>query len=436
MPGSGHIGFEIFDRTAFGVTEFLEHVNYRRALEGELARTISTHREVAGARVHIAMPQPSLFAGREQPTKASVILKLRSNRQLSASTVGAITGLVAASVESLQPEAVVIIDNFGRPLSQAGDADEADDGVPLRTPAADRSATCRRASSRLLEPIVGPGRVRVNVSATLKADTEEETEERWDPTPVVRSQQSVTQIAPADWPPSGASLRPAVSPARARTCRRTRRRPTKPTPSRSGRGRRPTRRTGAAHTAETTNYEVSKLTRHTSQPRGDIAQLSVAVILDDEHPARAGGGTRDAAAAPRSARAGRRHSEDPRARRRGRRPRCRSRRSADGREHRVRGDRRSKTVADARRVAAVSAPQVVRSAAHSRHRRARRVRAVRRDPPDGEDVAGRGIPAAPRSARSPSLAPPASAAPRTVQDLEAEMDAQLAAADRARGCRC
>jgi flagellar M-ring protein FliF len=69
MPSSGRMGFELFDRTAFGVTDFLEHVNYRRALEGELARTISTISEVAGARVHIALPQPSLFVGREQPTK-------------------------------------------------------------------------------------------------------------------------------------------------------------------------------------------------------------------------------------------------------------------------------------------------------------------------------------------------------------------------------
>src|SRR5204863_4662802 len=81
MPASGHVGFEIFDRTAFGVTDFLEHVNYQRALEGELARTISTISEVGGARVHIAMPQPSLFSGRDQPTKASVILKLRNKSQ-------------------------------------------------------------------------------------------------------------------------------------------------------------------------------------------------------------------------------------------------------------------------------------------------------------------------------------------------------------------
>src|SRR5262249_49751135 len=132
MPASSHIGFEIFDRTSFGVTVFLEHDNYRRALEGELARTIATIAEVASARVHIAMPQPSLFSGRDQPTKASVVLKLRNNRQLSSSTVGAITGLVAASVESLKPESVVIIDNFGRPLAKAGtEPDDMSGGIPF-----------------------------------------------------------------------------------------------------------------------------------------------------------------------------------------------------------------------------------------------------------------------------------------------------------------
>ena len=131
LPSSGRVGFELFDRTAFGVTDFQERVNYRRAIEGELARTIATISEVAGARVHVAMPQPSLFTGRDQPTKASVVLKLRNNRQVSPATVAAITGLVSASVESLRPEAVVIIDNFGRALSKTPPADEANEGVPL-----------------------------------------------------------------------------------------------------------------------------------------------------------------------------------------------------------------------------------------------------------------------------------------------------------------
>src|SRR5580765_6870562 len=108
MPASGRIGFEIFDRTAFGTTEFLEHVNYRRALEGELARTISTIAEVASARVHIAMAKDSLFGSRVQPAKASIVLRLKANRPLLPATVKGIAGLVASSVESLRPESVVI----------------------------------------------------------------------------------------------------------------------------------------------------------------------------------------------------------------------------------------------------------------------------------------------------------------------------------------
>jgi len=83
MPTSGRIGFEIFDKVAFGQTEFLEHVNYRRALEGELARTISTLSEVQAARVHIAMQKESLFGAKEQPAKASVTLTLKGPRGLA-----------------------------------------------------------------------------------------------------------------------------------------------------------------------------------------------------------------------------------------------------------------------------------------------------------------------------------------------------------------
>ena len=193
LPTSGRIGFEIFDRTAFGVTDFLEHVNYRRALEGELARTIATIGEVAGARVHIAMAQPSLFSAQEQSAKASVVLKLRGNRQLASSTVAAISGLVAASIEGLRPEAVVIIDNFGRPLTRT---EVSGDGPLGGQQAEQQQQVEHELSSRvvgLLEPIVGSGHVRVNVSAKLTTATEEETEERFDPNPVMRSRQVVSQ---------------------------------------------------------------------------------------------------------------------------------------------------------------------------------------------------------------------------------------------------
>jgi flagellar M-ring protein FliF len=279
------MGFELFDRTAFGVTDFLEHVNYRRALEGELARTIATISEVAGARVHIALPQPSLFVGREQPTKASVVLKLRNNRHLQPATVNAITGLMAASVESLKPESVVIIDNYGRPLSAAGPQASENEGVPLeRQQRIEQDLTARLVA--MLEPIVGVGRVRINVNAKLGSETQEQTEERWDPNPVVRGRQIVTHggagttmaaqgIAgarsnlPPDPPPAG-------TPAAAT-----------PTPAPTAQAASSVVAPAAGQMAETTNYEIGKVTTHSLQPRGDIERLSVAVLVDDERPVNA-----------------------------------------------------------------------------------------------------------------------------------------------------
>ena len=281
MPASGRVGFEIFDRTAFGVTDFLEHVNYRRALEGELARTISTIAEVSNARVHIAMPRPSLFAGQDQAAKASVVLKLRNNRPLAASTITAISGLVAASVEALRPEAVMIMDTFGRPLARAPDGgDEAGSGQQIeRQQRIEHELSARVVA--MIEPIVGSERVRVNITAKINPDSQEETEERWDPTPVVRSQQSVSQ--------NGASAAGAQGVAGARANM-----PEPPAPPKldpSGKPIAPTAPPGgaastslaAAHVSETTNYELSRITRHRIQPRGQIARLSVAVLLDDDH---------------------------------------------------------------------------------------------------------------------------------------------------------
>ncbi len=261
LPAQGRIGFEIFDRTAFGVTDFLEHVNYRRALEGELARTIGTIGEVSSARVHIAMGKQSLFPGQDEPAKASVVLKLRQNKPLPPSTIAAISGLVAASVDSLRPESVVIIDNYGRPLTKPADeAAVAGAAQVERQQQIERDTGVRVAS--LLEPLVGADHVRVNVTARLRADSQEETEERWDPATVVRSKQSVNQ--------GGSGLPAAQGIAGARANLPGEAKPPAPAPP----------PVSATNSSETTNYEVSRLTRHRVQPRGDIARLSVAVLLD------------------------------------------------------------------------------------------------------------------------------------------------------------
>lgn len=267
LPTTGRIGFEVFDRTQFGTTEFLEQVNFRRGLEGELGRTIGTISEVASARVHIALAKDSLFTGDQQQAKASVVLKLRNNKPLAPSTVAGIAGLVAASVESLRPESVVILDTFGRPLSKTASAEEENaGGLPLeRQQRIEHDLSTQVVA--LLEPVVGTGHVRVNVSARLNSNTAEETEERWDPTTVVRSRQSMNDIG-------GSSTSGGITGARANAPPAVNQSPKivvgPAVPLMAGR------------TTETTNYEVSKLTRHTIAPKGQLARLSVAVILDDQ----------------------------------------------------------------------------------------------------------------------------------------------------------
>jgi flagellar M-ring protein FliF len=295
LPSSGRIGFEIFDRTAFGATEFLEQVNYRRALEGEIARTISTLSEVSSARVHIAMARPSLFASREHPAKASVVLKLRANRPLGGSTVQGITNLVASSVEGLRPESVVIMDSFGRPLArpQAGDEEPLGGAQMERAQRVERDLTAKVVA--LLEPIVGASGVRVNVSARLDASSEEATEERWDPEEkVIRSRQV-----------SGDAATLAASAAQGLAGTRS----NLPPPVQPGQNAPPAPAAAATNPpllpgrgSETTNYEISRTTRHTIRPRGDLARLSVAVILDNEQVSTKGAdGTVTASSKPRSA---------------------------------------------------------------------------------------------------------------------------------------
>jgi len=272
LPTAGRIGFEIFDRTSFGTTEFLEHVNYRRGLEGELARTIATISDVASARVHIALAKDSLFTESAQQAKASVVLKLRSTRPLAPSTVAGIAGLVSSAVETLRPESVVIVDTFGRPLSKPADDDERPGANAEDQQKFERDLTTKVVT--LLEPVVGPGRVRVNVSARFSAQTAEETEEVWDQTPVIRSRQSLSDTTASTASASLAARTGGVAGARANQ-----------PPEASTANPQAIQASGSEGTtgrvSETVNYEIGKTTRHTVEPSGQIERLSVAVIVDD-----------------------------------------------------------------------------------------------------------------------------------------------------------
>jgi len=308
LPSAGHIGYEIFDRPAFGTTEFLEQVNYKRALEGELARTISTLTEVQSARVSLAMAKDSLFVDQGQPAKASVVLKLKSpNRALSATTVRGIASLVSGSVEQLRPESVTIIDTFGRFLSAPVDATDtaANAGLQLdRQQGLERDLSAKVVS--LLEPVVGVGRVRVNVAASLRADAVEVTEEKMDPASVIVGTSTRTETNALANPlgvagaranqPAGAST--STSPANSAT-------PTTPTPPTNPatptapngnaanaatppvttpplNGGVSTAQSGSSRSENTTNYAVGTTKTHRISPQGQLARLSVAVIIDNQ----------------------------------------------------------------------------------------------------------------------------------------------------------
>src|SRR5215813_8162655 len=190
LPESGRVGFEIFDRTNFGLTDFQEQVNYQRALEGELARSIMTLAEVEAARVHLVLAKESLFQTPDEQTKASVILKLKNGRVLSPSAAQAIVNVVASSVKGLSPEKVVLIDYRGKILSR----NESGDSPGLSAAQLDARQKLETELSnkivQILEPAVGQGKVRPQVSVVMNFQQVEETVEQYDPQgSVVRSQE-------------------------------------------------------------------------------------------------------------------------------------------------------------------------------------------------------------------------------------------------------
>lgn len=274
LPSSGRVGFEIFDRTAFGATEFIEQVNYRRALEGEIARTIGTIAEVSGARVHIAMGRDSLF-GEKRPAKASVVLKLRDSRPLSPATVMGISNLVAASVEGLRPESVVILDSVGHPLSRPEADRDALGAVQMERQQKLENDMAARVVA-LLEPVVGEGRVRANVALALDPRTREITEDRFDPNTVVRSRQTSADVAQMGFVAGGLAGARGNLPLPAKTSASTPPAPVTQTAAGPGPG-------GSSRNTDTTNYEVSRTSSRTIAPPGDVSRISVAVILDHNH---------------------------------------------------------------------------------------------------------------------------------------------------------
>jgi flagellar M-ring protein FliF len=263
LPKSGRIGFELFDKTSFGMTDFAEHVNYLRALEGELERSVVLLAGVEQARVHLTLPKESVYLETRQPAKASVVLGLRAGAQLSPQNVMSICNLLASAVEGLAPEAVSVVDTRGSLLNRprkSGDGPQGSEANLEYREMVEKGLLAKIQST--LEPLLGADRFRASVSAECDFSSGEQSEETFDPArSVMLSSQKSEDFAPVALaggvPGTAANLpRPPARPAGAAS--------------------------GASRRTEEVSYQSSRQVRRVKLPLGELKRISVSLLLDQD----------------------------------------------------------------------------------------------------------------------------------------------------------
>jgi flagellar M-ring protein FliF len=256
LPRSARLGFELFDTPNWAGSDFTEKVNYQRALEGELERTLATLSEVEAVRVHLVMPQESLFTEDQHEAKAAVILKTRSGH-LSEPAQQAIPQLVASAVDRLRPENVTVVDaDSNTPLVRNHDGASGGRAYGL-------DEELSKTLVQTLEPVVGADHVRASVHVEYELGTSEDTQETYDPkTPATltqeHSEESSTGAAPAGVPGTASNV-PSGTPA-------------------------PASAAGAEQSnsrSDATTYAVSKSLHHAVEPPGRVRRIAAAVLVDD-----------------------------------------------------------------------------------------------------------------------------------------------------------
>ncbi len=264
LPKSGRIGFELFDKNNFGATEFTEQVNFRRALEGELERSVMALSEVEQARVHITFPKDSIFLEARQPAKASVLLKLRLGAKLSSANVAAVTHLVASAVDGLAPEAVSVLDMQGNLLNRprrglASDGAEAPEGYLDYKRSLEKDLVAKIHAA--LEPLLGAEKFRASATVECDFTAGEQSEETFDPArSVMVSQQRTEDI-------SGAALAGGMP----GTVSNLPRPASRPASAASG---------GVTRRTENVAFQPSRTTRRLRLPQGTLKRMSLAVLVD------------------------------------------------------------------------------------------------------------------------------------------------------------
>lgn len=288
LPKGGAVGFELLDQEKFGISQFSEQVNYQRALEGELARTIETLGPVKRARVHLAMPKPSLFVREQKSPSASVTVNLEPGRALDEGQISAVVHLVSSAVAGLPPGNVTLVDQGGHLLTQSNTSGRDLNDAQLKY-ASDVEGRIQRRIESILSPIVGNGNVHAQVTAQLDFANKEQTEEQYRPNgdasqAVLRSRQvneseQIGSGLPGGVPgalsnqPAPANAAPITTPP-ANQQNAQNGQNTQQTTTNTNAGPRSTQRN------ETSNYEVDRTIRHTKMNVGDIQRLSVAVVVN------------------------------------------------------------------------------------------------------------------------------------------------------------
>lgn len=264
LPKSGRIGFELFDKNNFGATEFVEHINYQRALEGELERSVMSLAEVEQARVHLTLTKESVFLDQQEPAKASVMVKLRAGAQISPQNVIAVTNLVASAVQGLSPEAVSLVDMDGNLLSKPRKKAAAD-GSEITSESLEVRQQIERALvtkiSATLEPLLGPNRFRAGASVDYDLTSGEQQEETLDPAKSVMLSSQKTEEG-ADHPVSGGIPGTASN---------------LPNPPANARNK---TTSGVSRRTENITYQTSRTVRTTRIPQGVVRRMSLAVLVD------------------------------------------------------------------------------------------------------------------------------------------------------------
>jgi flagellar M-ring protein FliF len=265
VPKSGRIGFELFDKNNFGASDFTEQVNYHRALEGELERSVMALAEVEQARVHITLAKESVFLESRQPAKASVLVKLRTGAQLSPQNVAAICQLAASAVDGLAPEAVSVVDMRGNLLNRARKAPSGEDGEPSDAALDYRQKIEHDLLAKIdstLTPLLGEDKFRATASAECDFTSAEQSEETFDPTKSVMVTSQKTEDI------SGGAISSGV-PGTASNL---------PKPaSRPGGGS-----SGVTRRTENISYQSSHTVRHVKVPQGMVKRLSVSLLVDSD----------------------------------------------------------------------------------------------------------------------------------------------------------